>query len=113
PTYSYADTRGSPPVGKVAPSVKALGDPARGEKVWKNSACINCHVVPDDGRWAGNVGPSLAMYGAGLDPRLALQNIYDPRGVGRGRWEGEWWGGGRGVCGRGRGGRTPPPICRP
>jgi sulfur-oxidizing protein SoxA len=81
PTYSHADRRVSPPVQTVADSIDLRGDAARGEQVWKRSACINCHVVPNDGRWAGNVGPSLAAYGGGVDPLETYQVIHDPRAV--------------------------------
>jgi sulfur-oxidizing protein SoxA len=81
PTYSYADSRSSPAVQIVPRSTDVNGDAARGEEIWKRSACINCHVVPNDGRWAGNVGPSLAGYGDGVDPLQTYQVIYDPRGV--------------------------------
>jgi sulfur-oxidizing protein SoxA len=80
PTYSYGDSRGSPAVGTAAPAVE-IGDFKRGERIWKGAACINCHVVPGDGRWAGNVGPSLASYDAASDPKRTYQVIYDIRAV--------------------------------
>ena len=81
PTHAYADKRAALPVTIVGEQPPA-GDPRAGEQVWKRSACVNCHIVPHDGRWAGNVGPSFAEYGTvAKDMRRTFQIIFDGRAV--------------------------------
>jgi sulfur-oxidizing protein SoxA len=80
PTHGYGDTRTGLPVKAADPP--PTGDPRAGEEVWKRSACINCHILPQDARWAGNVGPSFAEYGTiAKDVRRTFQMIFDGRAL--------------------------------
>ena len=80
PGYGYQDQRTGPSVHAPNLPEKIDGDVRRGEQVWKRAACVNCHILPGDGRWAGNVGPSLAAYGElAKDPLRTFAIIYDAR----------------------------------
>lgn len=81
PTHSYADKRSGLPITTLREPIPT-GDPRAGELLWKRSACINCHIVPRDGRWAGNIGPSFAEYGTiAKDRHRTFQIIFDGRAV--------------------------------
>lgn len=81
PTHAYADTRPGPPP-RIVDDLRPDGDPRAGEQVWKRAPCINCHILPQDGRWAGNIGPSFAEYGTiAKDVRRTFQVIFDGRAV--------------------------------
>jgi putative heme-binding domain-containing protein len=57
--------------------VKAKGDPARGEDVFRRAAqaCLKCHAVAGSG---GNVGPSLESIGASAQIDYLVESILDP-----------------------------------
>lgn len=80
PGYGYSD-KTIPVAAKRAPSYRALAPNAsKGRAIWERSACINCHYVSGDKRWAGNIGPSLDAYGlSGKSFEYTFQAIYDPR----------------------------------
>lgn len=83
-THSYTNKVKASNVIHAAPPKSKKGNPRLGGVVWLKAACVNCHALPGapikDDRWAGNVGPSLAAYGARrIDPARTYQVIYDPR----------------------------------
>lgn len=84
---SHSATNRIPPLKIVrTPTQIPKGDPQQGSLIWLKAACVNCHALPGapikDERWAGNLGPSLAGYGARKVPEgRTYQVIYDPRAI--------------------------------
>lgn len=57
-----------------------IGDAKKGGTIWQNHSCVNCHALPSDSRWGGNMGPNLIAYGKKkVDPKITYQLIFDPR----------------------------------
>lgn len=81
-THRYSDTTAPVKQTRVSLPKDLTGDAMRGKQLWDKSACINCHSLPQDKRWSGNMGPSLIDYGdRQVDAQRTYQIIYDPREV--------------------------------
>jgi len=83
-THAYVSTGQPVPVEKVQPPAGRSGDAARGERLWREAPCVNCHALPGgaqgDARWAGDLGPPLGNYGARRpEASYTYQVIFDPR----------------------------------
>lgn len=64
-------------VAALLDAVKASGDPARGEAIFrrKELGCVKCHAIAGAG---GKVGPSLESIGASAQPDYLLESLLDP-----------------------------------
>ena len=62
---------------QLAADVARLGDPARGEAVFrrKDSACLKCHAISGAG---GQVGPSLESIGASAPVDYLIDSLLEP-----------------------------------
>jgi putative heme-binding domain-containing protein len=80
-TAGKLTTRSSPPSGaerdKLLSEIMSLGDPARGEAVFrrKDMACLKCHAIAGAG---GQVGPSLESIGASAPLDYLLDSLFEP-----------------------------------
>lgn len=81
-THGYQDSTAAVGIQVTTLPGQLKGDAENGKAVWAKAACINCHALPQDNRWSGNMGPSFANYGdRNIDPAQTYKIIYDPRSV--------------------------------
>jgi sulfur-oxidizing protein SoxA len=86
PTHAYAGAGRAAPVARVQPPAGRSGDAARGELLWRQAPCVNCHALPGgapgDARWAGDLGPPLGDYGVRrTDIAYTYQVVFDARAL--------------------------------
>jgi putative heme-binding domain-containing protein len=62
---------------KLAESVRSVGDPARGERIFRSQQqnCATCHAI---GGVGGHVGPDLTSLGASAQVDYLIESVYYP-----------------------------------